>query len=98
MIQSFGDRGTSDIFHRTNSKRASKSCPPELWTVARRKLDQLNQAEALKDLKAPPRNLLEPLKGDRLGQHSIRINGQYRVCFRWTNAGPEDVEIADYHS
>jgi proteic killer suppression protein len=97
MIQSFNDEGTSDIFHRINSKRAAKSCPPDLWKVARRKLDQLNQAEILGDLKAPPRNLLEALKGDRKGQHSIRINDQFRVCFRWTTAGPEDVEIVDYH-
>ena len=65
--------------------------------MAQRKLDQLNQAEILKDLRAPPANRLEALKGDRKGQHSIRINDQYRVCFRWTDAGPEDVEIVDYH-
>ena len=65
--------------------------------MAQRKLDQLNQAEILKDLRAPPANRLEALKGDRKGQHSIRINDQYRVCFRWTDAGPKDVEIVDYH-
>ena len=97
MIQSFRDEGTADVFHRINSKRAGKACPPDLWNVARRKLDQLNQAERLEDLKSPPRNLLEALKGDRKGQHSIRINDQFRVCFRWTTAGPEDVEIVDYH-
>ena len=97
MIQSFTDRGTSDVFHRISSKRATKSCPPELWNVARRKLDQLNQAEVLEDLRAPPRNLLEALKGDRRGQHSIRINDQFRICFRWTRAGAEGVEIVDYH-
>jgi len=57
----------------------------------------LNQAELLEDLKSPPGNLLESLKGDRRAQHSIRINDQFRVCFRWTTAGPEDVEIVDYH-
>ena len=98
MIQSFHDEGTSDVFNRINSKRASKACPPDLWSVARRKLDQLNQAETLEDLRSPPRNMLEALKRDRSGQHSIRINDQFRVCFRWTPAGPEDVEIVDYHS
>ena len=97
MIQSFRDRGTRDVFDRTNSKRAAKACPPELWSVARRKLDQLNQAEDLEDLRIPPRNRLEALKGDRKGQHSIRINDQFRACFRWTKAGPEDVVIVDYH-
>ena len=98
MIQSFKDRGTREIFDRKNSKRAAKTCPPDAWSVARRKLDQLNQSDALRDLEVPPGNRLEALKGDRQGQHSIRINDQYRVCFRWTPAGPEDVEIVDYHS
>ena len=98
MIQSFNDRGTREIFDRKNSKRAAKTCPPNAWNVARRKLDQLNQSDALQDLEVPPGNRLEALKGDRKGQHSIRINDQYRVCFRWTSAGPEDVEIVDYHS
>jgi len=97
MIQSFGDQGTKDVFDRTSSKRASKSCPPDLWGVARRKLDQLHQAELFEDLRAPPNNRLEPLKGDRKGQHSIRINDQFRVCFRWRTGGPENVEIVDYH-
>ena len=65
--------------------------------VARRKLDLLNQAAALADLRAPPNNRLEKLKGDREGQYSIRINDQWRVCFRWTESGAEDVEIVDYH-
>lgn len=65
--------------------------------MAQRKLDQLNQAEVLSDLKAPPENQLEKLREDRQGQHSIRINDQFRVCFRWTERGPEDVEIVDYH-
>jgi len=68
-----------------------------LWRVARRKLDQINQAVRLADLAAPPANRLEALRGDRRGQHSIRINDQYRVCFRWTQRGAEDVEITDYH-
>ena len=65
--------------------------------VARRKLRQLQIAGRLEDLRIPPGNRLELLKGDRAGQHSIRINDQYRVCFRWTDTGAEDVEIVDYH-
>ena len=66
--------------------------------VARRKLRQLEIAGRLADLRVPPGNRLEGLKSDRAGQHSIRINDRYRLCFRWTSAGPEDVEIVDYHS
>ncbi len=65
--------------------------------VARRKLRQLEIADRLGDLRVPPGNRLEALKGDRAGQHSIRVNDQFRVCFRWTDAGAEDVEIVDYH-
>ena len=65
--------------------------------VARRKLRQLEIADRLDDLRVPPGNRLEALKGDRVGQHSIRVNNQFRVCFRWTDAGAEDVEIVDYH-
>ena len=66
-------------------------------TVAMRKLAMLNRAAALSDLRVPPNNQLEALKGDRFGQHSIRINRQWRVCFVWTDAGPAEVEIVDYH-
>jgi proteic killer suppression protein len=66
-------------------------------SVARRKLRQLQIAGRLEDLRVPPGNRLEALKGDRAGQHSIRVNDQFRVCFRWTAAGAEDVEIVDYH-
>jgi proteic killer suppression protein len=97
VIQSFRDQGTRDIFDANPSKRAAKTCPQEIWAVARRKLDQLNQADSLQDLRSPPSNRLEELKKDRKGQHSIRINDQYRVCFRWGQKGPEDVEIVDYH-
>ncbi|WP_309599196.1 type II toxin-antitoxin system RelE/ParE family toxin [Alloalcanivorax xenomutans] len=65
--------------------------------VAQRKLAMLHAARELRDLLSPPGNRLEALKGDRLGQHSIRINDQWRICFRWTSVGPEDVEIVDYH-
>ena len=68
-----------------------------IQTVAMRKLAMLNQAARLDDLRVPPGNRLEALTGDRAGQHSIRVNDQFRVCFRWTDAGPEDVEIVDYH-
>ena len=98
MIQSFRCAGTRDLFHGTRSKAATKVCPATLLRVARRKLDQLHQAQELLDLRAPPGNRLETLRADRAGQQSIRINDQYRVCFRWTPAGPEDVEIVDYHT
>jgi len=68
-----------------------------IQTIAMRKLAMLNQAARLDDPRVPPCNRLEALKGDRAGQHSIRVNDQFRVCFRWTEAGPEDVEIVDYH-
>ena len=79
------------------TKQARKVCPSTLVAVAQRKLDQLNQAETLEDVKVPPANNLEKLKGDRVGQWSIRINQQYRVCFEWTEQGPAEVEIVDYH-
>lgn len=97
MIRSFADRGTKDIFDGYNTRYARSSCPREIWGVARRKLHVLHYAAELSDLAGPPGNRLEALKGDRAGQHSIRINDQYRVCFRWTSDGPEAVEITDYH-
>ena len=97
VIVSFADAGTEDIFDDEDSKKARKTCPENLWKVANRKLDILNQAAALKDLKSPPGNMLEALKGERKGQHSIRINQQYRLCFTWTDEGPSLVEITDYH-
>ncbi|HEY2080966.1 MAG TPA: type II toxin-antitoxin system RelE/ParE family toxin [Streptosporangiaceae bacterium] len=88
-------------YSRPSPRRAGwpalKSCPSGLVRVARRKLDQLNQAVTSGDLRAPPSNHLEKLKGEREGQYSIRINDQWRVCFRWTESGAEDVEVADYH-
>jgi len=77
------------------TKQARKACPSDLVRVARRKLDQLNQAAVLGDLRAPPSSL-ERLKRGRGGQHSIRISDQWRVCFRWADSGAEDVEIVDY--
>jgi proteic killer suppression protein len=104
MIISFKDQGTEDIFDGNDSKEARKQCPIYCWEVARRKLDQLNAALSLDDIKVPPGNRLEVLKGDvydglrlRKGQHSIRINDQYRICFIWTLQGASEVEIVDYH-
>jgi proteic killer suppression protein len=97
VIQSFADQGTEDLYEGVNSKRARRTCPRALWPVAERKLDQLDVAEVLDDLKVPPGNQLEALKVDRRGQYSIRINQRYRICFCWSDAGPEDVEIVDYH-
>lgn len=96
-IISFAEQGTRDIFDGRNSKRARKSCPELLWRVARRKLDLLNAVTTIAELRYPPGNALEALKGDRRGHHSIRINDQYRICFTWTDAGAIDVEITDYH-
>jgi len=92
MIVSFRDTDTAAL---AAGKRVKRFVAFE--SVARRKLRQLEIAGRLDDLRVPPGNRLEALKGDRSGQHSIRINDQYRVCFRWTLAGPEDVEIVDYH-
>jgi proteic killer suppression protein len=93
----FADRGTEDIFDGNDTRAARKSCPSSLQRIAFRKLVALSAAEELHDLASPPGNHLEALKGDRKGQHSIRINDQYRICFRWTESGPTEVEISDYH-
>ncbi len=97
MIRSFADRGTEDIFNRRSSRQARGTCPQSLWGVAQRKLDMVNAAVSLASLRLPPGNALEPLMGDREGQHSIKINDRYRICFVWTSEGPENVEIVDYH-
>lgn len=97
MIKSYRDRGTEDIFDRSNSKEARQTCPQQIWRVAQRKLDQLNSVVSLESLKIPPGNFLEALKDERKGQHSIRINDQFRLCFVWTDDGAENVEITDYH-
>ena len=97
MIQSFKTAGTEDIFNGRRTKAARSTCPQSLWKVAARKLDQLDSVTVLQELYIPPGNRLEALKGDRQGQHSIRMNDQYRLCFRWTDTGPAEVEIGDYH-
>jgi len=97
VIKSFFDKGTEDVFDRKRSKEARRSCPEQVWRVAQRKLDQLNAVVSLGSLRIPPGNELEALKKDRMGQHSIRVNDQFRICFVWTEEGPERVEITDYH-
>ena len=97
MIRGFKDRGTEDVFNGKNTPAAGRTCPRSIWSTAFRKLDQIDSAAELGDLSVPPGNRLEALKGDRKGQHSVRINEQFRICFRWTEAGADDVEIVDYH-
>ncbi len=97
MIQSFRNKGTGDIFNGINSKDARKICPQSLWKIAVRKLDQIDSVVQLNELRIPPNNKLESLTRDRKGQYSIRINDQYRICFEWSESGPEKVEITDYH-
>jgi len=93
VIQSFADKPTEALWlgHRP------PELPPTIHKVALRKLTQLEAASRLDELRLPPGNRLEPLKGSRAGQHSIRVNDQYRVCFRWDGRNARDVEIADYH-
>ncbi len=93
MIRSFKDATTEATFGGS----LVKGFPADLFKRARNKLLILNGAAALDDLRSPPGNNLEALSKDRVGQHSIRINDQFRICFRWTEAGPDDVEIVDYH-
>jgi len=97
MIQSFKNTGSENIFNGENTREARKTCPISLWKVAARKLDQVDSVTTLNDLMIPPGNKLEALSGDRKGQYSIRINSQYRICFIWTDSGPDQVEITDYH-
>ena len=93
MIRGFKDRVTEAVFHG----ETPKGFPSDLVKVARRKLAYLHAAVDLRDLRQPPGNHLEALSKDRRGQHSIRINDQFRICFTWTPQGPADVEITDYH-
>lgn len=92
MIQSFSDLDTRQLWEEERSRRYSA-----IARTALRKLIQLHAAEKLSDLQVPPGNRLEPLKGNRAGHHSVRINDQWRLCFRWTETGPAEVEIVDYH-
>lgn len=97
MIRSFAGAGTEDIFNGRNTKDARKTCPRSLWKVGARKLEQLDSVTLLEELRIPPGNRLEALAGERRGQFSIRVNDRYRVCFEWTEEGPDAVEIVDYH-
>jgi toxin HigB-1 len=97
MIKSFRNQATEDIFNGKVSKAAIKVCPQKLWKIAFRKLDQLDSVSSLDQLRVPPGNRLESLSGNRKGQYSIRINDQYRICFKWIENEPDDVEIIDYH-
>jgi len=97
MIQSFKTQGTEDVFDGVATKAARKCCPQAIWPVARRKLDQINRVREVTELKVPPGNRLERLKGDRGNQYSIRINQQYRICFVWEEGNAYEVEITDYH-
>ena len=93
MIQSFADENSERVWRRQRVRRFGV----DLQRMANRKLLMLDAAETLADLRVPPGNRLELLRGDRAGQHSIRVNDQWRICFTWTPAGPENVEITDYH-
>ena len=93
MIRSFGDRDTERLW----SEERVRSYDPRILRTALRKLEQLHAAKVLDDLRIPPGNRLEALKGDRRGQHSIRINGQWRICFIWKDGGADHVELVDYH-
>ncbi len=97
MIVSFKNQATEDIFNGKSTKSARKLCPQSLWRVATRKLDQLDSVLKIEELKVPPGNRLESLSGNRKGEFSIRINQQYRICFKWSESGPSEVEITDYH-
>jgi len=93
MIIDFACRETEKLWKGERSRRL----PPDIQQVARRKLRMLNNAHAVEDLRVPPNNRLEKLKGNRAGQYSIRINDQWRLCFRWEDGNAHDVEIVDYH-
>jgi proteic killer suppression protein len=94
----FADRGTRELYNGIASKVARRVVPAALRERSIDKLTLLDAAVSLDQLRIPPGNRLEALHGNRVGQHSIRINDQYRICFRWTDAGATDVEIVDYHS
>ncbi len=93
MIRSFGSEDPERLWRRERVR----SIDPRIHRVALCKLRQVGSAEVLEDLRVPPGNRLEALKGDRVGPYSIRINDQWRICFVWTDAGPEEVQIVDYH-
>ena len=97
MIKTFKNSGTEDIYYGLSSRLALKICSNSLWSVARRKLDQISHVKDAQELRIPPGNRFESLRGNRSGQYSIRVNDQYRICFRWEGIDAYDVEITDYH-
>jgi proteic killer suppression protein len=97
VILDFADAATEDLFHGNPSKEARRRLPRKLWRVARWKLDRLNAATDLRDLASPPGNRNEPMKGALQGLHSIRINAQYRIVFRFVRGDASFVQIVDYH-
>ena len=96
MIQSFADARTEDLFNGKDTK-AARAIDRPIWPVVARKLDMLNAATKLDDLRVPPGNRLEPLKGDQKGRHSIRVNEKYRLTFRFVDGNAHDVRCEDYH-
>ena len=96
MITSFGNKATTDLFHGVSS-RYVRSLPNQIHEIAIQKLDVLNAAQNLVDLRSPPGNRLEPLRGELRGYHSIRINSQWRIVFRWETNSAHDVQIVEYH-
>ena len=97
MIRTFKNKATEDIYNGKATKAAMRVCPKKVWKIAARKLDQLDSILSLDELRVPPGNRLESLTGRRKGQFTIRINDQFRICFEWSETGPEHVEITDYH-
>ena len=97
VIRSFANLATEDLFNGVDSARARRACPSTLWAVLARKLTQLNRVRELRELAVPPKNRLKALHGDRKGQHSIRINDQYRICFVWEDGYADKVDVTDYH-
>jgi proteic killer suppression protein len=97
VIVSFADRASEALYHR-EAAGLVRRFPPEIRASALRKFDMLNAAHVLLDLRSPPGNRLEALRGGLAGRHSIRVNDQWRIVFRWTEAGPAEVRLTDYHS
>ncbi len=96
MIRSFADEATADIFRERNT-RAARTIPKDLWRVAQRKLKMLDVAPRIEDMKSPPGNRLEALRGSRSGRYSVRVNDQYRITFRWETGNAFEVAVEDYH-
>ena len=96
MIASFGDQATADLYHGRKTKKARRF-PSDIYSVAYRKLDMLNYAFKLEDLKVPPGNRLEALKGELKGYYSIRVNDKWRITFQWRNGAAHNIKLTDYH-